>query len=360
MRQRQRGADAILSVVVRRPGRLAELLGGEAMKILSAIVALSLALAPAPGLAWNARGHMTVAGIAWERMTPQAQRRAIELLRLNPDFSTWIDRIPAGERDRIAFMEAATWPDDLRGRLCPDHPGPACIRDDGYTPADADSDLNIGYRDRRLRPYWHFKDLPYAIAGGHPEDPFRVNAETQINAFSRSLQDTSLGEEAKSFNLTWLLHIVGDVHQPLHATARFSAAHPRGDNGGNGVVVCKPPPEACVRSGRNADKLHSLWDGAIGISNSVRSARAKADAMLSQLNDSGSFLSHVLAAANVEAPPADWLKESRPPSSAICLRASDRSGQRPVLSDRCLPRKGGLDFRAAGSGGGDSSSEAVE
>lgn len=282
------------------------------MRMLSAAVALSLVLTPTAGMAWNARGHMTVAGVAWERMTPQAKRRAIELLRLNPDFPSWVAGFPAGERDRIAFMEAATWPDDLRGRGCSEHPGPSCIKDDeGYTPADAEVDQNIGYRDRRLRPYWHFKDLPYAIAGGKEEQPFRVNAETQIVAFSRSLSDSGLSQEAKSFNLTWLLHLVGDVHQPLHATTRFSTVHPRGDNGGNGVVLCSPAPAECPTKGRKAYKLHSLWDDAIGVSGSVRSARDKADVMLDELKQPGSFLSQVLAHAKLDASPAEWLKESR-------------------------------------------------
>ena len=61
---------------------------------------------------------MTVAGIAWERMTPQARTRAISLLMRNPDYQTWVEGFPAAEQGRIAFMEAATWPDDLRGRTC--------------------------------------------------------------------------------------------------------------------------------------------------------------------------------------------------------------------------------------------------
>lgn len=207
-------------------------------------------------------------------------------------------------------MEAATWPDDLRGRTCKNPPAPDCIRDDGYTPADANADLNIGYNDHRLRRYWHFEDLPFSDDGTPLEQPFAPNAETQINFFSQSLSDDSVSEDAKSFDLAWLLHLVGDVHQPLHATARFSAASPHGDNGGNQVIVCRPVPAKCVTTGRFAYKLHTLWDDAIGTSKSVRTARKKADAMLQQLSDPQSFLSHATANADAAAIPSAWLQES--------------------------------------------------
>lgn len=278
------------------------------MRIFAAAVAFSLVLSSTSALSWNARGHMTVAAIAWEKMTPQARRRAIELLRLNPDYGTWAQGFPEGERDRIAFMEAATWPDDLRSRICTN--SPTCIRDDRYTPADAEADQNIGYRDHRLRRYWHFEDLPFSTDGSPLEQPFRVNAETQINAFSRSLEDTNLSEEAKSFNLTWLLHLVGDVHQPLHATARFTSTDRDGDGGGNGVIVCRPPPAHCEMRD-HPDTLHGVWDDAVGTGASPRSARTKGDALLEQAAQTGSFLAGVVARADLDAPPAAWFVESR-------------------------------------------------
>jgi hypothetical protein len=275
--------------------------------ILAAVVPTMLSTSAS---AWNARGHMTVAGIAWERMTPQARTRAISLLMRNPDYQTWVEGFPAAEQGRIAFMEAATWPDDLRGRTCKNPPAANCIRDDGYTPADASADLNIGYSDHRLRRYWHFEDLPFSDDGTPLEQPFAPNAESQISFFTQSLSDSAVSEDAKSFDLTWLLHLVGDVHQPLHATARFSSASPHGDNGGNQVVVCRPAPAKCVTGGRFAYKLHTLWDDAIGTSKSVRSARKKADGILQQLSDPQSFLSHAISGADLNAPPSAWLQES--------------------------------------------------
>jgi hypothetical protein len=51
------------------------------------------------------------------------------------------------------------------------------------------------------------------------------------------------------YDLPWIVHLVADVHNPLHATSRFTRSLPQGDRGGNLVFV----------PGKN---LHALWDDA--------------------------------------------------------------------------------------------------
>ena len=64
----------------------------------------------------------------------------------------------------------------------------------------------------------------------------------------------------KSYDLSWLLHLVGDVHQPLHAITRFGHGQPTGDAGGNFVKICRCTPcDAKCQS-----KLHTFWDGLPG------------------------------------------------------------------------------------------------
>ena len=267
----------------------------------AALIAAALTMVQTPpAAAWNARGHMTVAGVAWINLKPQVRVRAAQLLALNPDHATWIAGLAEADRPVHAFMEAATWPDDIRSRY----------RNDGYTPVDADADLNIGYADRRVRAYWHFKNVPFSNDGTPLRDPFRVNAETQIRALGDSLADPALDDAAKSFNLTWLLHLVGDVHQPLHASARFTATDRNGDSGGNGVIVCRPAPARCQTEGRYADKLHGLWDQAIGTSASAKSAFRKAGELNAVAAQPGTFLGRVVARTNLAAPPEAWIVES--------------------------------------------------
>ncbi|HEV2567943.1 S1/P1 nuclease [Sphingomonas sp.] len=281
--------------------------GSKFLKLLVGLLAALGAIAGSPASAWNARGHMIVAAIAWERMTPGARAAASRLLALNPQHGGWAVGIPAGERDRIAFMEAATWADDIRGMACTGRP--ECYRDEGYTPADAGQDLNIGFADRRVRPYWHFKNLAFTTDGTPMRTPFAPNAETQIIAFSQSLSNATLGDEAKSYNLTWLLHLVGDVHQPLHATARFSQGNPNGDSGGNRQIVCRPPPAKCDTE-RRPDKLHGLWDQALGTGPSPTAARAKALKLVQQADQPGSFLATVVERTDLDADVPQWMMES--------------------------------------------------
>src|SRR5262249_46614881 len=65
-------------------------------------------------------------------------------------------------------------------------------------------------------------------------------------------------DSLKSYDLSWLLHLVGDVHQPLHCATRVSRTQPAGDDGGNleGVRTC----EACA-----VEKLHIFWDDLPGM-----------------------------------------------------------------------------------------------
>ncbi|MGR9180456.1 S1/P1 nuclease (plasmid) [Rhizobium leguminosarum] len=66
------------------------------------------------------------------------------------------------------------------------------------------------------------------------EDADPVNLLTQIQTLTAGLPSSSgLPDNVRSYDLVWLLHLVGDAHQPLHATARFSQAHKHGDQGGN-------------------------------------------------------------------------------------------------------------------------------
>ncbi len=62
----------------------------------------------------------------------------------------------------------------------------------------------------------------------------------------------------RSYDLVWLLHLVGDVHQPLHATSRFLNDKP--DNGGNEVTINCDAGGSC----EGANELHAFWDDLLG------------------------------------------------------------------------------------------------
>jgi hypothetical protein len=233
-------------------------------RLLVALACLLAWLAPATqAAAWNNRGHMVVAAAAWDRLGP-AKARVHELLKLNPDYPTWIEGVPQARRGKVAFMFAATWPDHIKG-------APGFVFD-GNAPG-ANATLNVGYADHFQHRYWHYKDLPFSKDGTPTRDPPAINAQERIETFAATLRSDA-PDDVKSYDLVWLIHLVGDVHQPLHATSRFSAASPRGDNGGNSVKL------ACAGCASN---LHSYWDDLFGAARDARDELAPARAIAATL-----------------------------------------------------------------------------
>lgn len=213
------------------------------------VCSLLVALLSAPALAWGPIGHMTVAYVAYQKLTPAAKARVRDLLKLNPDYANWEKQIPSGtsadDHDRIIFMIASTWPDDIKGESQYSDDG----TNGGNTPDGPPSSQNTGYSDLLRHKYWHFVDIPFSPDQTPLPAIPQPNAQTQITAF-RAVLASSQPEELKSYDLTWLLHLVGDIHQPLHATNRITKSLPKGDAGGNLVKLF----------GDAASHLHSYWD----------------------------------------------------------------------------------------------------
>lgn len=53
----------------------------------------------------------------------------------------------------------------------------------------------------------------------------------------------------------FLVHLVGDIHQPLHSVSLWNHQFPNGDQGGNRFIV----------SFQNMTNLHAVWDSGIEI-----------------------------------------------------------------------------------------------
>jgi hypothetical protein len=231
-------------------------------RLLRACLLALCLLLPTVLLGWGSIGHMTVAYVAYQKLTPSAKARVRDLLKLNPDYAAWDKQVPAGasadDRDQMIFMIAATWADDIKGDARYSDDGP-----DPNTPDGASSSQNIGYTDLFRHRYWHFIDTPYYIDGTSGYTIPAPNALTQIAAFRVVLASTQ-SDDLKSYDLVWLLHLIGDIHQPLHATTRVSTAEAKGDAGGNSVKLL----------GDAASNLHSYWDDLPGADCSFCSNKA--------------------------------------------------------------------------------------
>lgn len=227
---------------------------------------------------WGTTGHEVVAYIAYQQLT-QAQRNRVDaLVRLNPCYSEWqqtVTSLPTSQQSVGIYMLAATWPDRIK--LTPTHtsPGYDCqkgltfIKDGGsdatgkfsadIPPNVPEASQNIGYDDHRRHQYWHFVDTPLSTDRSATTPPYSPNALTMIRIFSQAISSDE-PDLLKSYDLVWITHLVGDVHQPLHDTTRFSARFPNGDQGGNLVLICAEVA--------NCDsELHGYWDDLPGSGN---------------------------------------------------------------------------------------------
>jgi hypothetical protein len=220
-----------------------------------------------PARAWDDFGHMLVAASAYDGLTPPVKKKVDALLKLNPEYSTWVKGVAAKDKGKVAFMMAARWPDWIKQK------GSGYVSDGpnggNRPPDDPSASQNTGYTDTAMHKYWHFIDEPFVPSGDStsPQPPPSVNAQTEIALLRAALKSGKTKQKLKSYDLVWLEHIVGDVHQPLHCTSRFDAADASGDSGGNSVLLGKG-------TGYSATELHALWDDFPGTSKDTGAAIA--------------------------------------------------------------------------------------
>ena len=257
---------------------------------LLAFLAVALLLQTGRAWAWGNTGHEAVAFVAWNHMDQATKDKVFALLQQVPSvqnadqtitipgFTEWSANLPAGLTDdqqhMYIFMRAATWPDSIKHRF---------FHDSDTPPANlSEAEANLGFTDRNSHGYWHFIDTPFgtprsgakapalpsscqkfapAPVTSLPDAPV-ANAVAEISLLSTALasdEDPAL----KAYDLIWLEHLTGDVHQPLHATVRFVQGIP--DTGGNCVAISVPKPISThfVPAGskeRAPSELHAFWD----------------------------------------------------------------------------------------------------
>jgi hypothetical protein len=153
-----------------------------------------------PAFAWGPEGHSLVARIAGAQLTPAVRARVMAILGPGNTMSS-----------------VASWADAIR--------------------------------DHRPETYnWHFVDIPIharhlVMARDCPKDNCVLGV---IPKLRQTLADATATPQQRREALMFLIHFIGDMHQPLHCSNN-------GDKGGNGVKV--------EFNGRHTD-LHSVWDSA--------------------------------------------------------------------------------------------------
>jgi len=174
------------------------------------------------------------------------------LLHEHPDYARWLKRAGDGDAKRVAFIEASTWPDDIR-------------QDQRFYSAGVDEPTPTlpGFPDMERRRNWHYVNRPLEDKRQNHSrnlarnDPVSGLLDQQLVALAKILAAPStLGAPAseRSYALPWLIHLCGDAHQPLHTSIRLDAEG-QWDRLGNGVNVINP-----FNPRKNSTTLHAFWD----------------------------------------------------------------------------------------------------
>jgi hypothetical protein len=166
---------------------------------------------------------MMTAHIAFLRLNPTARAHVIELLaiEINPS------EVTATSND---FVNASHWADDLR----------PFSQFDSFKPL-------------------HFIDKPFSLDG-------TTLPAIDENNIVKALEDnveilkTSTDKNEQAQALRFVIHFVGDIHQPLHCAAKVSSVNTHGDQGGNLFKIKIVDAEGNLKD----SNLHSHWDGGIG------------------------------------------------------------------------------------------------
>lgn len=201
-----------------------------------ALVSLFFSLGFAPELAaWDLFGHHVVGAVAWDHMTPAARKAVTDLLREAPADSDLPGLLPPGPRPfdvraRELFLKAQGWAD--------------LVRDEVWS----------NRKERYDHPTWHYVNRFWTTdASGSRWLPERGTLGELVQRLEESetrMTSASAPAAERAIALAWVLHLVGDVHQPLHSSARVTAESPNGDRGGNDFTL----------DDEEAPNLHAYWD----------------------------------------------------------------------------------------------------
>jgi len=183
-------------------------MNSRTLRVSLAVVLVVYFTAPAPAWAWGKKGHQIVARVAESHLTPAARKAIEELL---------------GEGHHIFDEDVANWADEIRNFV--PETGP-----------------------------WHYVDIPVTETKYNPKRDCKYSdcVIERIERFREVLPDKKIKQNERQRALKFLVHLAGDMHQPLHCAERRDAAG-KPDRGGNGCKVL-------FLNEQTETNLHKVWD----------------------------------------------------------------------------------------------------
>lgn len=231
------------------------------------VLAAMICLASRPAFAWAPAGHKIAASIAYRLLSAERRTAVAELLRNHPRFAEDFqakrpESLPDENFEEWLFQQASIWPDMARG--FPEalkeqfHRGPwhYCNRPLFLTEADRKTMTPLLTVNLRTDP-------PRT-----PPEMLHMNILQAIERAKTVALDARAAKPDRALAMTWLFHLAGDIHQPLHSASMFSErlfpSLLEGDRGGNLVLT------------KQGERLHGLWDNFPGGDIKFKTARERA------------------------------------------------------------------------------------
>ena len=235
-----------------------------------------------PVLAWDAVGHIIVAEVAYQHLIPKVKQKVNRLFDRSHFASSFPNYAP--------YVYSASWPDYLDYKI--------------KSPSDSRHDIFSYLIQSAIT--WHYIQDPIIV---HCQQ-CKVSAQSPDNVvWAINYLKTKLpvdlknkSQESAVYDLVFLTHIIGDVHQPLHNATLYDARFPEGDVGGNLYRI---------KFSGDMDELHALWDESLGAFSYLPrfSPYPGYRPPLSDIQHIANRVSHLCGSQN-DLKPQDWERQS--------------------------------------------------
>jgi hypothetical protein len=254
------------------------------MRLLARVAAILALSSPAAALAWGVEGHEIVAAIARNYLAPRVRDKVDQMLAADPDTLTAHD-----------MLSESVWADRYRA---------------GH-PQTGD---------------WHFVDIEldhpdlqsacfgFPAANPASQGPAHDCIVNKVTEFTSELADAATAAPERLLALKFLIHFVGDMHQPLHDSDNH-------DKGGNCVLLSLGGPRTV--------NLHSYWDTGV-VQNLGEDPQAAAQTLLARIKPENK-------AAWEKGDPRSWAMEGFNIAKNVAYTIGSKPGCAPGSSPLSLP-----------------------
>ncbi len=185
------------------------------------------------------------AQIAWQQLDQGTRKKVVDLLAHHPDYEHWMVRAKDNASAAAAFLEASTWPDDIKS-------------DRRFYDAGEGEPTGplVGFPDTQRHRDWHYINRP--LANSLKTSGVFGELDKRLDLLSKVLGNKRASKQQQAYALPWLIHLTADAHQPLHVVSRYDATG-RSDEGGNRLFIEHP-----FHPRLSSMSLHAYWDDLAG------------------------------------------------------------------------------------------------